>query len=227
MQFVSLNAIVQDLLLIVRGSSIASTEKISKRQIENWVHQYRALLIRQNISNGDTVNPDYVQIIPSIELVPVDTAGNITTIESGTNIYRTSSKLPKTINLKRMSGITYIGTLNKKRIQLIPNHRAEFQLYNKFTPKETLAYLEDEYLYLINPSGLRYITIRGIFENPVEASLHYNTSINRQDYDGNDKYPFPIDLLPALKQLILEREIGIEAVTPSDNKNDSQHKVGE
>jgi len=211
----------------VRGSKLASSEKISKRQIEAWIHQYRALLIRQQVSSGDTINPDYVQVIPSVSLLPIDTAGNISNIETDTNLYRTSSKIPKTVNMRGMSGILYIGTLNKKRIQLVPGHRVEFQLYKKFTPMETLAYLEDGYIYVINPSGLKYISIRGIFENPVEAALYTNSTMVQQSYTGDSKYPIPINILPALKQLILEREIGIESVTPGDTTNDSKHNIVE
>ena len=221
----TLNTIVTDLLLIARGSKLAASEKISKRQIEAWVHQYRSLLIRQNISGGDNVNPDYVQTISSIELLPVDIAGSSTSVSTDSNIYRTSSKLPKTVNLRNMSGITYVGTLNKKRIQLVPGHRVEYQLFKKFTPKDMLAYLEDGYLYVVNPYGVRYVTIRGIFENPVEAALYSNTTMSPEDFDTNSQYPIPTHMLPALKQLILERELGIESVTPSDNKNDSQHKI--
>jgi hypothetical protein len=220
---VSLNKIVEDLLLIVRGSRLADSEKISKRQIESWVNQYRGVLIRQNISNGDTLNPDYIQTIPSVELVPIDASGGISTIETGTVFYRTASKLPKTINLKYMSGITFVGTLDKKRIQLIPGHRAEFQLFKKFTPKETLAYLEDEYLYVINPKGLRYITIRGVAEVPSDWALFSNSTMTAQSFTMDSQYPIPINMIPALKQLIIEREIGIESVAPGDVSNDSKH----
>ena len=210
---------------MVRGSRLAESEKISERQIESWIHQYRAVLLRQNLSNGDNINPDYIQTIPSIELSPIDASGGISTIETGTVFYRTTTKLPKTVNLKYLSGITYVGTLNKKRIQLIPGHRAEFQLFKRFTPTETVAYLEDGYLHVINPKGLRYITIRGVFENPPEAALYYNSTMTAQSYTMDSPYPIPINMIPALKQMILQQELGIEAVAPGDIKNDSQHKV--
>lgn len=222
---VSLNTLIEDLMLIIRGSKIAQSEKISKRQVEAWIHQYRALLLRQNLANGDTINPDYIQTIPSVELVSIDKSGGISTIETNEVFYRTSTKIPKTVNLKYMSGITYIGTLNKKRIQLVPSHRAEFQLYRKYTPKEMIAYLEDEYIYVINPFGLRYVTIRGIFENPVEAALYNNSTMTAQSYTVDSSYPIPINMVPVLKQMILEQELGIESLTPGDTKNDSQHKV--
>lgn len=227
MEITSLNSITTDLLLIVRGSNISNSEKISKRQLETWVHQYRALLLRQNISNGDNINPDYIQTIPSIELVQIDSAGNITNIESGTNIYRTSTKIPNTVNLRGSTGITYIGTLNKKRIQLVPSNRVEFQLYKKYTPSETIAYLEDGYIWIINTKGIRYITIRGIGQNPVEWALYNNSTMTAQAFTTDSPYPIPADMIPVLKQMILEKELGIIISTPSDTKNDSKHNPGE
>lgn len=227
MEITSLNSITTDLLLIVRGSSISNSEKISKRQIEAWVHQYRSLLLRQNISNGDNINPDYVQTIPSIELVPIDAAGNITTVSSSTNLYRTSTKIPKSVNLRGSTGITYIGTLNKKRIQLIPSNRVEFQLYKKYTPTEIIAYLEDDYIWVINTKGIRYITIRGIGQNPVEWALYNNSTMTVQSFTIDSPYPIPADMIPTLKQMILEKELGIIISTPSDIKNDSKHNPGE
>ena len=49
--FVTLNTIVNDLLNVVRSSKVSRSEPISKRQIEMWVHQYRAILIKQDLSS--------------------------------------------------------------------------------------------------------------------------------------------------------------------------------
>lgn len=224
MEFVSLNEIVTDLLLIIRGSKVANTEKVSKRQIEAWVHQYRAMLIRNEVSSGDTINPDYIQTIPSIELVPVDVSTN-SIVTTGSNIYRTSKRIPKLINLRQQSGLTFIGTITNKTIQQVGVNRYEFQLYKKFTSAKTLAYLEDGYIYIINPLGLKYIKIKGAFENPAEAYEFYDDSRPKTNFTIDTEYPIPVNMLPALKQLILEREIGIEAVAPGDLINDSAHRL--
>ena len=59
----SLNAIIDDILLEIRNSDIAESDSISRIQIEQWIHQYRALLIKQDLDKGRAINPGYVQII--------------------------------------------------------------------------------------------------------------------------------------------------------------------
>ena len=63
----SLNAIIDDILLEIRNSDIAESESISRIQIEQWIHQYRALFIKQDLDKGRVINPGYVQIIRSEE----------------------------------------------------------------------------------------------------------------------------------------------------------------
>nr|DAX07740.1 MAG TPA: hypothetical protein [Caudoviricetes sp.] len=46
MKLNTLNTIVDDILLILRNSTIGESEHISRIQIEQWIHQYRAYLIR-------------------------------------------------------------------------------------------------------------------------------------------------------------------------------------
>ena len=47
MTFNSLNTIIDDILLIVRDNNISESENLSRIQIEQWIHQYRAYLIKQ------------------------------------------------------------------------------------------------------------------------------------------------------------------------------------
>ena len=61
--FITLNTITTDLLNIIRGAQVTQSEPISKRQLEAWVHQYRALLIKQEMDKGKMPNPDYIQTL--------------------------------------------------------------------------------------------------------------------------------------------------------------------
>lgn len=52
MTFNSLNTIIDDILLIVRDNNISESENLSRVQIEQWIHQYRAYLIKQDLDKG-------------------------------------------------------------------------------------------------------------------------------------------------------------------------------
>jgi hypothetical protein len=220
-QFITLNTIVTDLLNIIRGAKVSQSETISRRQIEDWIHQYRALLIKQDIDKGKSPNPDYIQELPSLRLEVVDrTAESL--LKSETYIMRTVLELPTTLDLNFKSGFTHIGTLDGMDIQLVPESRNYWQQFKRFTNKSSLAFLRNKRLYISNVSPLAYITVRGIFEQPMEAANFVNTySLADSTATLDSRYPIPVNMVPVLKDMILQKELGITAQAPSDNTNDS------
>lgn len=233
MEFVSLNTIINDLLLIIRGSRIASSEPISERQLENWVHQYRALLLTREMDKDRYANPDYIQEITFLELSEVPIEGtelkeNYPYYSSTGNILRSLLPIPKTVDLNFKSGFTYIGTPDGKELQLIPEGRSKWQEFRKYTPNDVMVFLKNRYLYLIgNTFGHSHLTVRGIFETPPEVARFINPATSKPYFDADSKYPMPIELIPAIKQLILEKELNIIVSTPNDNKIDSAHGVSQ
>ena len=55
----TLNQLIDDVLLEARNSNIGESEKLSRHQIEIWIKTYRAQLIKNDIDKGRTVNPMY------------------------------------------------------------------------------------------------------------------------------------------------------------------------
>ena len=106
----SLNAIIDDILLEIRNANIAESEDISRVQIEQWIHQYRALLIKQDLDKGRTVNPGYVQVINPFAM----TLTNPTDTEK--YIYESVNELPKTIDLHYGSGMITIRDTNGRLV---------------------------------------------------------------------------------------------------------------
>lgn len=214
---INLDKIVQDLLLIVRGASISQSEPISKRQLEDWVHQYRAFLLKRDLDQKKMINPDYIQEIPNLKTTLVVGSGD-NDISSDTYISKSDDKLPKTLDLNHKSGIVYVGTILGDQIQLVPYNRFKLQKYRKYTGKDKIAFLRNQYLYIHNNELLDYVNVRGVFENPLEL-----TDFNDEDYRAN--YPLPMDKVNTVKQLILSKELGMEIQSFTDDKNDSTHKV--
>ena len=230
MDFITLNTITTDLLNIIRGSDVSNSEAISKRQLEEWVHQYRALLLKQDLDKGKKPNPDYIQEIGNVEVTHVDVSGdNISSlgVESGNFIYRTSLELPKTIDLNFTSGFTYIGNPLGNEFQFIPEGRSRWQKHKKYTSDDRMCFLRNSRLYIINSDTLQFITIRGIFEVPTEVSRFVNPKTDQPYFNLDSKYPIPANLVPVLKEMILSKELKIESSSRGDASNDSQHNPGE
>jgi hypothetical protein len=223
-KFVTLNTIVSDLLDIIRQSKVSRSEPISKRQLEGWVHQYRALLIKRDLDKGKMPNPDYIQEIPALQLDVIDRSEG-TVLESNTYMLRTNLALPNTIDLNNKAGFMYVGTLDGIEYQFVPEGRTQWQQYKKYTNNDNLVFLRNKHLYLLSVSPVKYITVRGVFEVPTEVSNFVNPNSTSDSADLDTPYPIPIHMLPSLKELILKTELGIQYVAPSDTANDSAHKV--
>jgi len=223
-EFVTLATITSDLKNIIRGAQLTQSEPISDRQIESWVHQYRAKILKQDLDKGKMPNPDYIQTIQALELEEVDEAEG-TTLSTDYKTFRTKIQLPNTIDLNFKPGFTYIGTITGQEIQFVPQGRSQWQQYKKYTGEDRIAYLRDKYIYVTNDKELRYITVRGIFEVPTEVSHLSNTNEVITDATEDTAYPIPIDKIPLLKEMILKLELGIEAQAYSDITQDSASKV--
>jgi len=219
-EFVSIDTIVHDLLYIIRSGKVSQSETISDNQVEAWLHQYRALLIKQDLDKNKVVNPDYVQEIQCAKLIVVDKADD-STISTGRSLLRTELAIPKTIDLNFRSGFTYIGTLDGKEIDFVPQSRVRWQKEKYYTSKSPLAYLKNRHIYVDNDHVIEWLCIRGIFEQPQEVANFVNPYTNLPEFGLDSKYPIPINMLPTLKEMILKKELGIMVNAPSDSKNDA------
>lgn len=202
----TLNELCDDILLEARNNQIAESEKLSKRQIELWIHTYRAMLIKQKMDKGDTADSNFTQHI-IIHLDRIDNCGHIE--------YRSSEKLPKLIDFNNKKGVLNIKDLYGNIIQLGNQTKMKFQKYRKFTCKNYIAYVEDDYLYVEGaPHLLECVEAEIIAEDPTEAILCYNPD--------TDDYPISAHMWTTIKQLIFDRDLNIMRTSPSDITNDSK-----
>jgi len=225
-EFVTLNTIVTDLLNVIRGSQVSQSEPISKRQLEGWVHQYRAFLLKRDLDKGKMPNPDYIQEINALEMSPVDEASNMVSVARGEYLMRSDLQLPKTIDFNNKPGFTYVGTVDGYELLFTSETRRRWQQYKKYTNGDPIVFLKNEYLYISGNNNLpKYLTVRGVFEVPTEVSNFTNPTTSTTSADMDDPYPIPINMVPVLKELILKQELGIESRAWSDDKNDADAKV--
>lgn len=208
--FNSLNSIIQDILLIYRDNEISESENISRIQVEQWIHQYRAYLIKQDLDKGREVNPSYVQTIGPLHISKVSKCTN-------EYDYISDEELPKFIDLHFGSGLLAVKDLNGNLIQVGTETKAKYQTSRKYTCSDYIAYIKNNRLYLSGPEHLEYVVIEGILEDPTEAG---------DCFDRDDTpYPVPANMIPTIKQMIFERELNIMSQMPTDNTNNSVNDV--
>lgn len=243
MTFTTLRTIVEDILKVASGSIVSASNPFSRRQIEDWVHQYRAILLSRELDKDNFVNPDYLQEIPGLVLEQTDLKGNVIIVQGfpyefdltlqdasgrflGDNyLLRTKLSIPKTIDLNHKSGITFIGDSEGNEYQLVPKFRNAWQKYKRYASAMKLAMLYNNKILFTNDVSLDNVTVRGVFENPMEVGRFINPNTNMPVMGMDSPYPIPNNLLPVLKEMILSKEMKITVQSPTDMKNDSNYGV--
>lgn len=212
MTFNSLNTLIDDILLILRDNNISESENLSRVQIEQWIHQYRAMLIKQDLDKGRDINPSYVQTLGPLHISKVSVCGVPNAYD-----YVSDKDLPKFIDLHFGSGLLSVRDMHGNLIQVGTEAKARYQVNRKYTCNDYIAYQKGSRLHLLGPGLLEYVQIDGILEDPTKANTCF-------DYDSTP-YPMPANMIPALKDLIFTKEIRNMLAVPTDNANNSVNDV--
>lgn len=202
----TLNELVDDILLEARNSNIAESEKLSRRQIELWIKTYRAFLIKQDLDKDRTINPLYTQTIRM----------HISKVEEDPEHfeYVGDDKLPKLIDFNYRPGVVSVKDSHGNLIQIGSETKMKFQKYRKYTCNDYIAYVKGDEIYVESRNNLiEYIDVEVIAEDPTETIMCYDPN--------EDDYPLPGAMWATVKQLIFTRDIPTMIQMPSDTTNDS------
>ena len=203
----SLNNLIDNILLIARNSNITESEHLSRHQIEMWIKSYRAMLIKQAIDKGYDIDEAYKTTLGPIHLDREE-------IVPGKFIYVGDRELPTLIGFKNRPGVVAIRDMFGNLIQLGSYTKAKLQRYRKATCKDYIAWVKNNKIYVEGDSNqLEYISIDVILQDPTKDIPCYNP---------DDEYPVPSAMVPIIVQMILEKELRVMVASPSDVTNDSK-----
>lgn len=203
----TLNELVDNILLIARNSNITESEHLSRIQIEKWIIAYRAMLIKQDIDKGRDINELYLTTIEPIHLDVVETV-------PGKIVYVGDRELPKLIDFNYKTGVVNVRDMYGNLIQIGNYTKAKYQKYRKTTCKDYIAWVKNNKIYVEGDENeLEYISIDVIAEDPTELV---------DCFDPNADFPIPEAMIPRITSMILERELRVLVTMPSDTTNDSQ-----
>lgn len=203
----SLNELIDNILLIARNSNITESEHLSRIQIEKWIIAYRAMLIKQDVDKGRDINPLY---LTTIEPIHIDVIEKV----PGKNIYVGDRDLPKLIDFNYRPGVINVRDMYGNIIQVGSYTKQKYQKYRKATCKDYIAWVKGNKIYLEGDENeLEYISIDVIAEDPTKLV---------DCFDPNADFPIPGAMIPTITQMILERELRTLVQMPSDTTNDSK-----
>ena len=202
----TLNNLIDDVLLEARNNNIAESEKLSRRQIALWIKSYRAMLIKQKLDKKENLDDMFTQTIR----MHVDKIEN----DPGHIEYIGDQELPTLLNTKNFTGLLQVKDAYGHIIQIGSETKMKLQRYRKFTCKDYIAYKKGTRVYVEGgPNELEYIDVKVIAEDPTENKLCYNPD--------KDDYPIPVYMWPTIKNMIFNSDIYTMSQQPSDNTNNT------
>lgn len=225
----TLNNITFSILDAVRHGRATNNEYIDERLIEFYIRQYRALLIRRdNDRLGDMGVAsrllEFEQTLPEVkfELIPEYEIGALGSPMVNAPVLRTTTALPTPVRLKSHPGITFVGPTDMhKNYPLVSHHSINWRRrYNKYTSEGPYSFLLQNFLYIVNPDDTlgqfdpensHLYTLRGVFEDPLEAAAFGGISLTR-----DDEYPVPVDFAQRISQSIINGEMSVLLNSPND-----------
>ena len=191
----------------------------SYNQVLYMVKYVRAMFIRRDLSQNWAMSKLYEQDLGEIKMVSVDKA-ECPDLILGYNVLKTSKELPRFVRLKTKDGITYAGAIDKQtKWDMILSERSPYISYSKYTSKIPRFYLQNGYGYVITTDEIAYMNIRGILENPEDANAFLCTG--ESCFTSESQYPFPIDMVGDLTNMILSKEMNFMLRTAPDTENNS------
>ncbi len=225
---------LSEILSIVRnlprgGQGDSIDNAYTDRELTFIINYYRAKLIEQDVNKGKYLTQFYAQTLGKVRLIKSSRIDcGLPDCDIGDSILRIENPLPKTIDTNDKNLITYVGAFDgSQAYQRTTFHTVKYDAYAKFTGGRTKYYELDKYLYIINPptKNLKYITITGVFEDPLKVNEFKNTSCDDGDscFDPFDiEYPLGLKYLDTIYKLMVSSEFRFNNILKFDTTNNSQ-----
>ena len=220
----TLNEIAYNILNLARGGRSSNNDHISLDQIKFNVKYYRAMLIRRDFTRNGIITRHLEQDLGCIELQKVD-ASKCCNLPVDCAVYRSKVKIPRTVRFSFKDAITHVGDVTGlATIPMIEPHMVEYLPYDKYTKQQKKAYMIEDYLYIYNGDGLKFINVRGVFEDPEEVALF---DCDGSDcYDDDSEFPIPMDMVQIITQGLMSGELMMLATSVNDTTNDTMQDQG-
>lgn len=159
--------------------------RLSSRHIYNKIKTVRTRLLSQDRMKLKKLSPWDQNTLRCVELEAIPAYECPCILPSSCKtVLRSKYKLPTIIG----SMISSINSIeNSVKIDLINKNSARYIGANKYTGNKVNSFLEDGYLYVIKETSLGVLSLRGVFEDPIEVEA-FNSYCEGCDTCGCESY---------------------------------------
>tara|TARA_R100000458_G_C8274419_1_gene249376 strand:- start:1639 stop:2352 length:714 start_codon:yes stop_codon:yes gene_type:complete len=204
------------------GKGTASDDiRLSDRLIYEKMCSSRALFVKREIDKKRQVSDWIVQTIACLELQDALPNECPCAPSPGCKILRSKKKIPKpvqsVIGAELESVSNQDGSVMYSKTDWV---KKKYKSGDKYTSGNPDYFIKDGYLFITTNSLLKYISISGVFEDPLEP-LYVNACLTGCIYPHDEEFPIDAHLLDAVVQGAVQELIGMFKTMPVDNTNNA------
>ena len=152
-----------------RGSASDDT-RLSNRHIYSKLKSVRALLIKQSQDRKSKLSPWNVQVVPCLKMELSSSHDCKCVVPSDCTILKSTCKIPKPIQTKLATGIESVSTLDGSVMFTRTTWaKKKYKSGDRYTSKVSDYFIRDNYLYVTHNTMLEWVSLSGIFEDPIDV----------------------------------------------------------
>lgn len=221
---------INELRLVIRQQNLYDDDQLDDRLLKDWVNNQRALWLRNEMNKPRSVDEQIIQTLAAVELEVADRG--LTPYLTGHHVLQTNVDIPKTIELNNGDGIIEISPVDKIAypFSYVTLQRFRFAGNGKFN-NNIIFTTRHEQRILVRSNGdqsfakyLRYLRIRGVFEDP-EAVANFTHVDGSACYSDSDDYPMNRWMWNYIREAILQANFKELISAPTDKVNDASENL--
>jgi hypothetical protein len=222
------NELIYDIKELVKSHKLSDDIDLSNRYISYLLSNQRALWIRKKYSEpGNLVNDSITQTLGAMELEVADRS-ICPGIPAGCSILRTKEEIPNPVTVKGSELITRVGPVDilNYDFSYVPYERAIYTGNGKYNQQQVFAFLLDNRIYIktanVQYKMLKYINIRGVFEDPSIVTKYCDAQGNTCYDPATTNYPIERWMIPFVKEQVVNQLVQ-SAQMPKDQANNANN----
>ena len=200
---------LKEIIYNLKDSLGSDAEELTNRQFKFIIDYYRSKLLRQRLGQGKGLAPVFAPALHKIEVEEVD-EDDPGCADMACNVYKTVKDIPSIIPYTNNSTLLYLGatdghlSFQETSFQALP-----FEEHAKYIKKQPKWFMLGDKIYVVNPPDeqIEYITIQGVFEDPLKAEDLCSDFDSACLRDFDFEYPISGDMLDTIYKLIRDNEL--------------------
>lgn len=161
---------IQEIQSLYNKGVQSDDSRLTPRHIYNVLKRLRNTLLSEKSKKRQKVSQWNYQTLSCVELIKTDVSECPCAPPTGCEILKTKYPIPKPLNNYDSHLIQSVTTIDGSvKFDEISWTEKKTKAGNKYTAKKPDYFWKNNYLYITHKSGIKLITITGLFEDPIEV----------------------------------------------------------